>query len=82
MKRHKKSAFKFGRLKPVEPNMIDRASVKMSIKKASYQIKLFTPFLINPDMPTLIDVKIRQTSKLLTVGKLIKHISKHVGAFI
>lgn len=59
MKRQKKSVFKFGRLKPVEPNMIDRASVKISIKKGSYQIKLFTPFLINSDVPTFLEVKIR-----------------------
>jgi hypothetical protein len=39
--------------------MVDRASVKMSIKKASYQIKLFTPFILNSDHPTYIDVKIR-----------------------
>ncbi len=39
--------------------MVDKASVKMSIKKAQYQIKLFTPFIINPDHPTYIDVKIR-----------------------
>ena len=39
--------------------MIDKASVKMSIKKGAYQIKLFTPFIINPDQSTYIDVKIR-----------------------
>lgn len=49
IKKQKKSAFKFGRIKPVEANIIDRASVKMSIKKASYHVKLFTPFFISPE---------------------------------
>ena len=81
--RKSKKTFKFSRIKPVEPEMLDKATVKMSIKKSSYLVKLFTPFFIEKDhQVTYIEIKIRSiTHKTLSVGHLIKKLLKYVSRY-
>jgi hypothetical protein len=78
--RKPKKTFKFSRVRPVEAEMIERPTVKISIKKSSYQVKLFTPFYFEDDKPTYIEVKVKSiTHKTVTVAHLIKKLLKHVS---